>query len=85
MNNDNKLRITESLETASNYFNGIVYILDMSKDQVQDIFSTKYSCPHCGYSISELEPKLFSFNSPAGACVACDGLGVENTLILIKL
>ncbi|MBT5406462.1 MAG: excinuclease ABC subunit UvrA, partial [Gammaproteobacteria bacterium] len=77
INNDNKLRITESLETASNISNGIVYILDMSKDQVQDIFSTKYSCPHCGYSISELEPKLFSFNSPAGACVACDGLGVR--------
>ena len=77
VNNDNKLRITESLETASNISNGIVYILNMGEDQVQDIFSTKYSCPHCGYSISELEPKLFSFNSPAGACVACDGLGVR--------
>ena len=77
VNDDNKLRITESLETASNISNGIVYILDMDKSQVQDIFSTKYSCPHCGYSIGELEPKLFSFNSPAGACSACDGLGVS--------
>ena len=77
VNDDNKLRITESLETASNISNGIVYILDMDKSQIQDIFSTKYSCPHCGYSISELEPKLFSFNSPAGACSACDGLGVS--------
>ena len=77
VNDDNKLRITESLETTSNISNGIVYILNTDKSQVQDIFSTKYSCPHCGYSISELEPKLFSFNSPAGACSACDGLGVS--------
>ena len=77
INLDNRLRVTESLETASNISNGIVYVLDMKKNEVKDIFSTKYSCPHCGYSISELEPKLFSFNSPAGACEACDGLGVR--------
>ena len=48
----------------------------MEKDEIDDVFSTKYACPHCGYSLSALEPKFFSFNSPAGACSTCDGLGV---------
>ena len=76
---ENKQRISESLETASDISNGIIYILDMKYNKVQDIFSTKYSCPHCGYTVGELEPKLFSFNSPAGACSACDGLGVKES------
>ena len=76
---ENKQRISESLETASDISNGIIYILDMKDNKVQDIFSTKYSCPHCGYTVGELEPKLFSFNSPAGACSACDGLGVKES------
>ncbi len=76
---ENKQRISESLETASNISNGIIYILDMKDNKVQDIFSTKYSCPHCGYTVGELEPKLFSFNSPAGACSACDGLGIKES------
>ncbi len=74
---DNRLRITESLDTASETSNGVVYILNMQTNKVDYIFSTKFSCPHCGYSISELEPRLFSFNSPVGACEACDGLGVR--------
>ena len=49
----------------------------MDDNKIEDIFSTKYSCPHCGYTISELEPKLFSFNSQAGACESCDGLGIK--------
>jgi excinuclease ABC subunit A len=74
----NKQRLVESLETAAKISNGIIYILDYKKPSiVLDIFSTKHSCPHCGYSISELEPKLFSFNNPTGACEACDGLGVR--------
>ena len=77
INDENKLRITESLETTSIISNGVVYILNMKSNKIEDIFSTKYSCPDCGYSISELEPKLFSFNSPAGACESCDGLGVK--------
>ena len=79
INLDNKQRISESLETSSDISNGIIYILDMDDNKVQDIFSTKFSCPHCGYTIGELEPKLFSFNSPAGACESCDGLGVKES------
>ena len=79
VNLDNKQRISESLETSSNISNGIIYILDMNDNKIQDIFSTKFSCPHCGYTIGELEPKLFSFNSPAGACESCDGLGVKES------
>ncbi|MEC7864540.1 MAG: excinuclease ABC subunit UvrA, partial [Pseudomonadota bacterium] len=79
VNLDNKQRISESLETSSNISNGIIYILDMDDNKIQDIFSTKFSCPHCGYTIGELEPKLFSFNSPAGACESCDGLGVKES------
>ncbi len=79
IDSENKQRISESLETASNISNGIIYIFDMKDNKVQDIFSTKYSCPHCGYTVGELEPKLFSFNSPAGACDACDGLGVKES------
>jgi excinuclease ABC subunit A len=79
INLDNKQRISESLETSSDISNGIIYILDMDDNKIQDIFSTKFSCPHCGYTIGELEPKLFSFNSPAGACESCDGLGVKES------
>ena len=79
VNFDNKLRISESIETASNISNGIIYTLDMHTDKIQDIFSTKYACPHCGYTVEEVEPKLFSFNSPAGACESCDGLGVKES------
>ncbi len=74
---DDKLRLIESLELCSDFSSGIIYLLDVEKNKVSDIFSTKYACPHCGYSIAELEPKLFSFNSPAGACSTCDGLGVR--------
>ena len=76
-NQENKLRIIESLDTASNISNGIIYVMDMKKNTIDYVFSTKYSCPHCGYSLSELEPRLFSFNSPLGACNACDGLGMR--------
>ena len=74
---DNKMRVVESVELCSDFSSGIVNVLDSDKNTIVDIFSTKYACPHCGYSIAELEPKLFSFNSPAGACSSCDGLGVR--------
>lgn len=76
INEQNRLRIIESLNSASEISEGIIYVseIDSKKDL---IFSTKYACPHCGYSISKLEPKMFSFNSPAGACSKCDGLGVD--------
>ena len=76
INEQNKLRIIESLNAASDISDGIIYVSSVLQDEDQ-IFSTKYACPHCGYSIGKLEPKLFSFNSPSGACSKCDGLGVD--------
>ena len=75
--NDSKMRVVESVELCSDFSSGVVNVLDSDKNTIVDIFSTKYACPHCGYSIAELEPKLFSFNSPSGACSSCDGLGVR--------
>ncbi len=75
--NDSKMRVVESVELCSDFSSGIVNVLDSDSNSILDIFSTKYACPHCGYSIAELEPKLFSFNSPSGACSSCDGLGVR--------
>ena len=77
INNDSKMRVVESVELCSDFSSGIVNVLDSDKNTIVDIFSTKYACPYCGYSIAELEPKLFSFNSPSGACSSCDGLGVR--------
>ena len=76
INQINKLRIIESLNSSSEISDGIIYISEVDKKE-DYIFSTKYACPHCGYSIGKLEPKLFSFNSPSGACQRCDGLGVD--------
>lgn len=76
---DLRLRLTESFETALNMADGIARIAPMDHDSHQEemIFSANFSCPVCGYSIEELEPRLFSFNNPVGACRVCDGLGVE--------
>jgi len=76
---DLRLRLTESFETALNMADGIARIAWMDKDSEQEelVFSANFSCPVCGYSIEELEPRLFSFNNPVGACRTCDGLGVE--------
>lgn len=72
-------RIAESFETALNLSDGIVYVdyMDDEDRLVNDkmIFSNKFACPICGYSIKEIEPRMFSFNNPAGACPDCDGLG----------
>jgi excinuclease ABC subunit A len=71
-------RLAESFETALELTDGIASIADMDNDKVEELsFSSKFACPHCGYSLSELEPRLFSFNSPLGACSSCDGLGVK--------
>ena len=71
------LRLAESLETAVRLSDGLAVISSMSGDGTDEIvFSTRFACPECGYSLSELEPRLFSFNNPAGACNRCDGLGV---------
>ena len=72
-------RLAESFETALELSDGLVHVLQLSKsgDQTLHVFSARYACPKCGYSLSELEPRLFSFNNPAGACPECDGLGVR--------
>ena len=76
VNEMNKLRIIESLNSCSEISDGIIFINEVDSDK-EYIFSTKYACPYCGYSVGKLEPKLFSFNSPAGACERCDGLGID--------
>ncbi|MCG8324803.1 MAG: excinuclease ABC subunit UvrA [Thiotrichales bacterium] len=73
---DLKLRLAESFETALRLSDGVARVTHMSGNAEEMIFSARYACHQCGYSLSELEPKLFSFNNPAGACPACDGLGV---------
>ena len=73
---DLKLRLAESFETALTLTEGIAKVAWMDEDKPDLIFSAIFACPHCGYSISELEPRIFSFNNPAGACPDCDGLGV---------
>jgi len=74
---DLKQRLAESVETTLDLSNGSLILADMDGKQPEQLFSANFSCPHCGYSISELEPRIFSFNSPAGACETCDGLGIE--------
>lgn len=75
---DLQLRLAESFETALRLADGIAVISFMDKGAEKDkVFSAKFACPICGYSLAELEPRLFSFNNPAGACPTCDGLGVK--------
>ena len=70
-------RLAESFETALNLSDGVAHVIDMDDDALPaTIFSARFACPTCGYSIAELEPRMFSFNNPAGACTSCDGLGV---------
>ena len=73
-------RLSESLETALNLSSGLVRIAPMGEEADWDelVFSAKFSCVQCGYSLTELEPRLFSFNNPVGACSTCDGLGVKD-------
>ena len=73
---DLALRLAESFETALELTDGLASVAPMDGDGKETLFSARYSCPQCGHSIDELEPKLFSFNNPAGACESCDGLGV---------
>ncbi|MFQ3324330.1 MAG: excinuclease ABC subunit A [Pseudomonadales bacterium] len=75
---DAQLRLSETMETALNQADGLAIVSYMDDDDKADIvFSARYACPECGFAIKELEPRLFSFNNPAGACSACDGLGVD--------
>ncbi len=76
-------RLAESFETALHIGEGVVRAVtvadadDSAHVPEEHLFSARYACPQCGYSLSELEPRLFSFNNPAGACPTCDGLGVR--------
>jgi excinuclease ABC subunit A len=71
---DAKQRLAESFETALRLADGRALLLDLDDGQ-ETLFSARYACPVCSYSLSELEPRLFSFNNPVGACEACDGIG----------
>jgi excinuclease ABC subunit A len=76
----NEQRMAESFETALDIAEGVAEVLVMNSDSEPEqtlVFSARYACPHCGYSLSELEPRLFSFNNPVGACTSCDGLGTK--------
>jgi excinuclease ABC subunit A len=74
-----ELRLAESFETALALSGGLARIASMEQDNPQEelVFSANFACPKCGYSLPELEPRLFSFNNPVGACPTCDGLGIE--------
>lgn len=74
---DLQTRLSESFETALNLTDGIAKVAYMEGDGEELIFSARFACPTCGHSIQELEPRLFSFNNPHGACSSCDGLGVK--------
>ena len=76
-NDDFKLRLSESLENALALGEGLVKISDINGDLEESIYSSKMACSQCGYSIPELEPRLFTFNNPAGACSECEGLGMK--------
>jgi len=73
-----KLRLAESFEMSLKIADGVTYIASLEQDKEKEIvFSDRYACNICGYSLTELEPRLFSFNNPNGACKACDGLGLK--------
>ena len=85
---DLKLRLAESFETAIRLSDGVARVVPMvnadqkaseqkKSDSEELVFSSRFACHQCGYSLNELEPRVFSFNNPAGACPGCDGLGVE--------
>jgi excinuclease ABC subunit A len=71
---DQRQRLAESFETALTHADGRCIAVEMESG-VEHLFSAKFACPHCGYALQELEPRLFSFNNPMGACPTCDGLG----------
>ena len=78
LRDDVQTRLAESIETALQLSDGLLAIGLLDKPEKEAvIYSAKFACSQCGYSLTELQPRLFSFNSPAGACTSCDGLGVE--------
>jgi excinuclease ABC subunit A len=82
---DLQTRLAESFETALELSEGIARIAPLDEGLEEMVFSARFACPVCGHSISELEPRLFSFNNPHGACPTCDGLGVRQYFDPAKL
>jgi excinuclease ABC subunit A len=78
-------RLAESFETALKLGEGVARIAWMDDSQPELTFSDKFACAECGYSLQELEPRLFSFNNPSGACANCDGLGVKQFFDPVRL
>lgn len=76
---DSRFRISDSLEAAVKLGDGLVYV---RKDNENHVFSSNFACPICGFSIESVEPRLFSFNSPMGACHTCNGLGMTQSVDL---
>ena len=75
---DIKTRLADSIETVLKLSGGLLRVAPMDGNSKEElVFSAKFACPECGYSLTELEPRIFSFNNPAGACPGCDGLGVQ--------
>jgi excinuclease ABC subunit A len=83
---DLKQRLAESFETALRLSDGLAQVVPMSEDDdFELLFSERFACPHCGYSVPELEPRIFSFNNPHGACPTCDGIGVKESFEIDKV
>ncbi len=82
-------RLADSLETATKLSDGLVLIVPVSDDKKAKVkelmFSAKFACTECGYNLTELEPKIFSFNNPAGACPECDGLGSKQVFSVDRI
>ncbi len=85
LNEEARQRLAESIETSIKLSDGLVRIVAMEESFADLTFSANFACMECGFSIEELEPRLFSFNSPVGACEACDGLGVQARFDLAKV
>jgi excinuclease ABC subunit A len=76
---DMRQRLAESFETALRLADGLATVAYLDNSQPDIVFSAKFACPICGYSLAELEPRLFSFNNPIGACPTCSGLGIKQS------
>ena len=74
---ESRSRLFEAIEQSTKLSNGKVVIQILGEDKKEIVFSEQFACPHCEFSLPELEPRLFSFNAPYGACPECKGLGIK--------
>ncbi len=84
-NKEHRMRLSEAIEKACSMSDGLVEVTYVDEDDLTEIYSEKNSCPDCGITIAEIEPRLFSFNNPFGACPECNGLGFNKTFDINKL